>query len=179
MKKGDSLFFVTLPTSTPSHSHLRRESIPAISPLVNREHNGKKHAPFPPAASHRCPPICCFLDRLILASDPFANAVVFLPLTFASQLCLVSHLQPPSKGDTATVASPESILQALPHPDSQVHAAHCRPGRSASGYPTASACSVKRCCRGFMNRGAQGLSLPAIIKSARCCTRVGLLKWSR
>jgi len=79
------------------HGHLHRESISVTFPLVNREHNGKKHAPFPPATPHRCPPIHCFLNRLIPASDPPANAVVFLPITFDSQLCLVSHLQLPSK----------------------------------------------------------------------------------
>src|SRR5216684_8232206 len=100
---------------------------PVTFPLVSSEHNGKKHAPFPPAAPHRCPPIHCFLSRLIPASEPPANAVVFLPIAFDPQFCLVSHLQLPSnKDDTITVASPGSIPQALPPPCSQVHDARCR-----------------------------------------------------
>ncbi len=62
-------------------------------PLVDGKPDGKKHTLFSSAAPNSRLPIHGLLDRLILAPHPPANAIVLLPATFDSQLCLVSHLK--------------------------------------------------------------------------------------
>jgi hypothetical protein len=72
--------------------------------LVDGKLDGKEHAPFTPTATNSCSSIYGFLNRLVLTADPFADAIVFLPFAFVSQLCLVGHVRLSSKR-TATPLS--------------------------------------------------------------------------
>ena len=59
--------------------------------LINSECDSKKYASFSLAAPHRSIPMNCLFDRFVLAPNPPANTVVFLPFTFGPQFCFIRH----------------------------------------------------------------------------------------